>query len=303
MNKLIKKAFTLIELLVVIAIIGILSGLIVVSMGGMTQKATIAKAQVFSNSLKNSLMMNISGEWKMDEGSGTMANDTWTKVNNGTLSNFANTTAGYGDANTSGWMSSSNCISGTCLKFDGVDDYVNFGNNSSLRNLSSFTLEMWYNPFNIIDRRNILDKFTYSESGWQVRTENNKFLFLISQPGQVGLTSVSSLKLNGWNHIACVFNGVTVGTSAAYIYLNGSFEAKNTALSPLIPNDLYMNMGSAATNSGAYGIMDGFRMYKEAMTISQIKEQYYIGINELLAKGSISIAEYQERLSVIAIGE
>jgi prepilin-type N-terminal cleavage/methylation domain-containing protein len=53
MNELIKKAFTLIELLVVIAIIGILSGLIVVSMGGVTQKANIAKAQVFSNSLKN----------------------------------------------------------------------------------------------------------------------------------------------------------------------------------------------------------------------------------------------------------
>jgi len=300
MNKLIKKAFTLIELLVVIAIIGILSGLIVVSMGGMTQKATIAKAQVFSNSLKNSLMMSIVGEWKMDEGSGTTINDTWTKINNGTLHSFANTTAGYGDANTSGWMSSSSCISGACLKFDGVDDYVSFGNNSSLRDLSSFTLEMWYNPFNIVDRRNILDKFTYAESGWQVRTENNKFLFLISQPTQVALISLSSLKLNDWNHIVCVFNGVGVGTSTAQIYLNGSFEVRNTAFSPLIPNDLYVNMGTAATNSGAYGIMDGFRMYKEAMTISQVKEQYYAGVNKLLTKGSISIADYQSRLSMIA---
>jgi len=88
MNKLLKQAFTLIELLVVIAIIGILSGLIVVSMGNMNQKATIAKAQVFSNSLRNSLMANIVSEWKMDEGSGATVNDTWGGLNNSTLYNF-----------------------------------------------------------------------------------------------------------------------------------------------------------------------------------------------------------------------
>ena len=69
MNKFIKQAFTLIELLVVIAIIGILSGLIVVSMSGVTQKATIAKAQVFSNSLRigsySSSYYHLAG--KMDE--------------------------------------------------------------------------------------------------------------------------------------------------------------------------------------------------------------------------------------------
>ena len=124
MNKFIKQAFTLIELLVVIAIIGILSGLIVVSMSGVTQKANLTKAQVFNNSLRNALMANIIGEWKMDEGSGTSVNDTWGGLSNGTLYNFADTTAGYGDTHTSGWVSSSNCVSGTCLKFDGSNDYV-----------------------------------------------------------------------------------------------------------------------------------------------------------------------------------
>ena len=68
-----KKAFTLIELLVVIAVIGILSGLIVVSMGGITTKANIAKLQVFSNSIKNSLMSDFVAEYRLD---GNMT-DTW----------------------------------------------------------------------------------------------------------------------------------------------------------------------------------------------------------------------------------
>jgi prepilin-type N-terminal cleavage/methylation domain-containing protein len=103
MHKLLKQAFTLIELLVVIAIIGILSGLIVVSMSGVTQKATIAKAQVFSNSLRNSLMLNLISEWKLDGN----ANDSWSGGNNGTWygsEEGTNTSANY--------RPSDECVSG-----------------------------------------------------------------------------------------------------------------------------------------------------------------------------------------------
>lgn len=294
-----RNAFTLIELLVVIAIIGILSGLIVVSMSGVTSKATIAKAQVFSNSLRNSLMLSIVSDWKLDNASGTSATDTWNGTNNGTLTSFADTTAGYGDTHTSGWMSSSNCVSGTCLKFDGADDYITFGNNSSLKDLSSFTIELWYNPFNIVDRRNIVDKFTFSASGWQIRVESNKYLFLISQPAQANLTTVSNLNLNNWNYIVCSFDGIGAGTSVARIYLNGSLEQNVSNLSPLITNNLNLNIGTAAASSGAYGLIDGIRIYNSAIPISQIKEQYYVGINKLFANGSISKEDYLSRIDSV----
>jgi len=88
MNKLIKRSFALIELLVVIATIGILSGLIVVSMSGVTNKATIAKGQIFSNSLRNSLMANLVSEWKFDQVNNPSTDqtpDSWSGGNNGTL--------------------------------------------------------------------------------------------------------------------------------------------------------------------------------------------------------------------------
>ncbi|MFA5013447.1 MAG: type II secretion system protein, partial [Candidatus Paceibacterota bacterium] len=88
MNKRLFRAFTLIELLVVIAIIGILSALIIVGMNSTTQKATIAKAQVFSNSLRNSLMGNLISEWKFDQVNVPAANqtpDSWSGGNTGTL--------------------------------------------------------------------------------------------------------------------------------------------------------------------------------------------------------------------------
>jgi len=46
------KSFTLIELLVVIVIIGILAGVIIVSVSSSINKANFAKAQSFSNTVQ-----------------------------------------------------------------------------------------------------------------------------------------------------------------------------------------------------------------------------------------------------------
>ncbi|MFA5431692.1 MAG: fibrinogen-like YCDxxxxGGGW domain-containing protein [Candidatus Paceibacterota bacterium] len=56
MNKLFKTAFTLIELLVVIAIIGILSGLIVVSMNGSINSANDAKRKAGIDTIRKALI-------------------------------------------------------------------------------------------------------------------------------------------------------------------------------------------------------------------------------------------------------
>ncbi|MFA5013810.1 MAG: type II secretion system protein, partial [Candidatus Paceibacterota bacterium] len=143
MNKSTKKqfAFTLIELLVVIAIIGILSALIVVGMNSTTQKATIAKAQVFANSLRNSLMSDLISEWKLDaksvSGPPYTTTDTW-GTNTGTLMDVDNACSFSGTLKCP--QLATNCPSGNCFSFDGIDDYVDLGAgaNTDLRN-TSFT--------------------------------------------------------------------------------------------------------------------------------------------------------------------
>ncbi|MFA5431904.1 MAG: fibrinogen-like YCDxxxxGGGW domain-containing protein [Candidatus Paceibacterota bacterium] len=57
MNKLIKQAFTLIELLVVIAIIGILSGLIVISMNASVNSANDAKRKANIDAIRKALVV------------------------------------------------------------------------------------------------------------------------------------------------------------------------------------------------------------------------------------------------------
>jgi len=299
------KAFTLIELLVVIAIIGILSGLIVVSMSGVTNKATIAKAQVFSNSLRNSLMANIVGEWKLDEISGTAANDTWGGLNNGSLAGFVDTTAGYGDTHTSGWASSSNCISGTCLNFDGIDDFINLGVGSSLQmGTGSITVSMWYKP--------TLASASYQQlfyggalgghTGYGVGIRNSSIRIEVygTTGGRQTMATGVLADLNTWQHIVVVFDAVNY---IANIYKNGVFSVPIT----------FVNWGTATNannfyigthNGGAFiysGFVDNTRIYNAVMPTSQIKEQYYTGLNKMLNSGNISKEDYLNKIAELAI--
>jgi len=127
MNK--NKSFTLIELLVVIVIIGILAGVIMISTSSSIDKASIAKLKVFEESVANDLAGNMVSRWKLDGD----ADDDWGN-SNGTI--YGATAKSEGD-----------CISGTCLYFNGTTDYVDYGGNSDLGIKKNFHLSFsfWMN--------------------------------------------------------------------------------------------------------------------------------------------------------------
>ena len=68
------------------------------------------------------------GYWKFDEGKGNIAKDSLGMGNDGTISGGATYTKG---------------VSGSGLKFDGVDGYVDCGNNASLNITDTITIEAW----------------------------------------------------------------------------------------------------------------------------------------------------------------
>jgi prepilin-type N-terminal cleavage/methylation domain-containing protein len=288
MDKFIKQAFTLIELLVVIAIIGILSGLIVVSMGGMTTKATIAKAQVFSNSLRNSLMLNLISEWRFDGNT----NDSWSNGNNGIWYGSA------GGANTSAnYRPSSECISGQCLNFDGTDDYVEMPDSNSLNIVNEITIGVWvkHGQNGVYD--GILQKGSFSNNygSYEMHlADNNQIKFVLNNGAIVAVSSGTVLQSDGWCYLVGTYdkqylkiykNGVLDGSPLAYTS-NISIDAN-----PLRIGEYYSSLFLFT------GLIDDIRIYNTAMSISQIKESYYAGLNSLLSNGNINTLEYKERLN------
>jgi prepilin-type N-terminal cleavage/methylation domain-containing protein len=304
MNKIIRQAFTLIELLVVIAIIGILSGLIVVTMSGATQKATLAKAQVFSNSLRNALALNLISEWKFDElttaTEGASIQDTWGGGNNAILSTNSD---GLDKIRTG-----TNCVSGSCLSFDGTDDYVYVsGSDSASSNLAitgAITLSGWV-KFNTTGNSYFLFGRGLSltgggDYGYAVcrYSGNNRIYFdTYSTTARSSLYSSSTITDNNWHLITVTWDGTT-GANSKNIYIDGALDRQGTSsISEMGTPEYQFRIGRDGLNHYPLdGSIDDVRVYNTAIPISQIKEQYYAGLNSLLASGQIDGEEYQERL-------
>ncbi|MFA5431436.1 MAG: LamG-like jellyroll fold domain-containing protein [Candidatus Paceibacterota bacterium] len=293
MNKFIKQAFTLIELLVVIAIIGILSGLIVVSMSGVTSKANIAKAQIFSNSLRNSLMLNIVGEWKFDGSTG----DNLAATPNDVLDSWGgNITTVPVSPNTPTVRTGSNCVSGSCLSFDsgdsvGITTVVNYSDKASFG--------AWINT-----------SFC-SNSAWNFIIEGNScggdvlFGIINDNSGKVNFGGECNVPFGGVSSAVSVCDGkwhYVVGTYDKYlalnqakIYVDGLLSNQKNASGSFV-STASMSFGRGNGAQKFTGLMDEIRIYNAAVPTSEIKEQYYLGLNSLLANGNISKEDYKQRL-------
>jgi prepilin-type N-terminal cleavage/methylation domain-containing protein len=294
MNKLIKKAFTLIELLVVIAIIGILSGIIVVSMSGVTEKANIAKAQVFSNSLKNSLMLSLISEWKLDQILGSSAPyitlDSWSGGNTATLIDTSGACSFSGTLKCP-QLITSNCPYGSCLLFDGIDDCIDT-NYKILAGPRSYFLWIKFssitnlkNGFSLTGTQEV-GAYTYigcSNGGqgyWYAGNNGGNFNYMFTT--------------NKWYYI-----GFTMNLGTIDFYVNG-LQVDNKTYSSDTTATKNFRIGCVENNHNINGLIDEVRLYNAAISTSQIKEQYYIGLNKLLINKSISNEEYQNKIAKLA---
>jgi len=299
MNKLIKQAFTLIELLVVIAIIGILSGLIVVAMGGVTTKATMAKAQIFSNSLRNSLMMNIVAQYNFDD---VIDYNSTTKLVNssGNIPDSWGNNKGIAYGNPM-LKEGSDCISSHCLSFDGANDYVEIASSPELHPTVEYSIALWVRAGTPKEWSGLIGTYPY-QNGYLIYLSDTTGIpdgvaYIDGVRKDVGVGS--GLITGNWYYIAFTVKQ----NNSMKIYLNGELKGSLPILSGTITtNSNPVRIAGQGNGTPLWfdGSVDDVRIYNAAIPISQIKEQYYAGLNSLLANGSITNKEYSERINSIA---
>lgn len=288
-NKL-QIAFTLVELLVVIAIVGILSGLIIVGMSSSVNNARIAKAQIFSSSIRDSLLMNLVSEWKLDQVGVPGAYQTPDAWSNNTCTLY-----GSGGLQDRPQIQNAGCIYGSCLNFDGTDDYIDCGNPTNLNIASAITVEAWFYP-----KAEYTGYAAHPISKWnggavganivlyyfgQTSGSNRVFRYYADAGGSwIQISASYTASLNNWYQIVLSYNS----TSGGQLYING------IATGPLVGSgDLALNSNSFVVGEGFNGLIDQVRIYNDKIPSSKIKEDYYAGINRLLAKGKLAEDQYQ----------
>ncbi|MFA5714716.1 MAG: LamG domain-containing protein [Candidatus Paceibacterota bacterium] len=298
MNGVIKKAFTLIELLVVIAIIGILSGLIIVTMNGMTNKANIAKAQVFSNSLRSTLMMRTIAQYTFDD---ITDYDPATKIINSTGGNIPDSWSdNEGRAYNNPILKDGNdCISDKCVSFDGADDYIELPDSPDLRLTTGGTISAWIYPKSLGESAGrLIDKGVdlSMTNGYGIFIGANNYISMkVNAVATQTVSSNNSVTFNQWQLVTITFNNY-----GRKIYINGidktSSGGTQTALPPNVAGSTRIGQRAGATDRTFDGLIDDIRIYNATIPTSQIKEQYYAGLNSLLNSGRINKEEYQNRL-------
>lgn len=267
------KSFTLIELLVVIVIIGILAGVIIISTSSSIEKANLAKISTFSESLKNSMLLNFSSEWRLDEGSGTVINDSW-GANNGTLLTGAI------------WKSGEDCISGNCIYFPEIGS-ISIPDSSSFSNLNEVTIELWV-------------KVTTNDQDWEEFFKKGSDRLETAFNGNKGLwlngTTINFLwQTNKWFHLVYSSSSSSLKTIT---YLNGDKILDTN--SSLLPFDAsLLCFGTCSATETFDGFLDEIKIFNSFMPISQIKKEYIAGLDSLLLKGEISKEEYNQRIGKI----
>lgn len=304
MSSTLKKAFTLIELLVVIAIIGILSGLIIVGLGGMTKQATVAKAQVFNNSLRNSLLTDVAADIPLD----VSYNDVW---NNNTGTALGAPTA----------QAAANCVQNTCYSFDGTDDAATLPDITNYALTTQMTAMVWVKgsaqtgkvPFAHWDATGT----STLRGEWEIVTGAGGALrVVVSNDGTATtlakdyITSAATPFDGNWHLVGFTFApGTTTGTLT--VYVDGVSAAVTQTVNGNVPTiygstavlSLGCSVTGAACTAGTFfaGLIDSARFYDMTIPTSQIKELYFAGLNNLFAKGQITSEEYAQRVSTYGI--
>ncbi len=164
---------------------------------------------------------------------------------------------------------------GTCIQFDGTNDFVRVPNHSSL-NLTgnTLTLEAWIYPTawetNFFEG-SVVVKEAVSISGYMLRVGDNGTLGFSLGNGSSwshAVTASSTLNLNRWQHIAGVLNGTDM-----FVYVDGVEVATQTFSGNIASNSANLSIGITDIYSSRYfqGKIDEVRIWSNARTLSEIQ--------------------------------
>jgi len=197
--------------------------------------------------------------WSLDEGVGNITADGTGNGHEGFI---------YGSSWTEGFKEKS-------LSFDGVDDFVNFGNSNDFDMTHSFTISLWAKGN--MDRnewQEFIYKGPYDNRHYGLRPKKDTGQVQLQVNGISLVTTDSSLEDDVWYHVVGVFD---INNSVAQIYINGVIEKENPSFFKQIStgNDSLTISKLSDTNSEYFqGVIDEVGIWNKALTDIQVKELY-----------------------------
>lgn len=166
-------------------------------------------------------------------------------------------------------------INGQALSFDGVDDYVDIGDNPSLRIDGPYTVEAWVysnknNIGQILSKSRLHDLRNYELLWLDEGNGGPRIKFEFSINGVTYWRESQLLKYKEWYYVAGVYDGTYVK-----LYINGAQAAITPASGIVDVSTQPLTIGRRSDGVRFFnGIIDEVRIYNRALSASEIKANY-----------------------------
>jgi len=198
--------------------------------------------------------------WKLNETSGTTANDETTHALHASLFNNPTWTAGH---------------SGNGLRFNGTSQYGRAPHNALLSITDQLTLTawIWANSGSLSGFRFILRKGTNSTNiNYGMGTYDRELAFGFYNGGLQGyLTMGVNLQTDRWYHLAGTW--APEGTAHRMrLYVDGVQRATATTSSAMLTNTQALYIGRDSSGYYWSGILDDLRVYSRALSADEVMQ-------------------------------
>lgn len=209
---------------------------------------------------------------KFDENEGTLAKDSSSYGNDGTLYNGSVICSG-GDCPT--WKSGVDCKSGSCLEFDGINDFVDCGDKFDFYTTGT-TYSFWIRPVNLSVDHYMMSKYNVVNGATFFFGLTNAYLGNIDLAFETNTATVGetlTLTVGTWYHVVA-----TVDTSAnnyrMKMYLNG--VERGMPVTTTKPDTLGYNFVIGQINNEDFfnGTIDEVKIYNRALSPDEIMAHY-----------------------------
>ena len=165
---------------------------------------------------------------------------------------------------------------GQCYSFNGVDNYINCGNNASLAITTTLSISLWAKLTGTIGTDNtfmVSKKNTNwnQAAGYQVYYSpyNNGIIDIMAQGSYFKRHTL--LQDYNWHHYAIIWEGTTLSLYQDAQFISGTYSG--TPASVIAGNDaLWINKRDETNIAYSKSIIDEVRIYNRALTESEIRQ-------------------------------
>lgn len=252
------ESFTLVELLVVLTIIGLLLAIAIASFPRMTNRSRIIKGLKFSQTIHNSIGVDLVANWNGDEG----VNGTCDGKDLCDQSGFSNHGKNYGV----GWSDETPSKDYYSLDFNTAGEYISIIPSTSL-NLTNKTIETWIKTNQ--DNTAIIGQKD-SSGNWALLIKNGhiKYVDITNNSFIEGEKIVND---GQWHHIVVVAPISNLGNT---IYVDNKIDAQKVIENSISSGTIYIGSCSQIAsglclNNYYLGKLDNIRIYNRAMNVEE----------------------------------